>query len=143
MGGFGGGVFLGFMLTNKEWLKIYENIFPGDEKKKPKKKNKNKKKDQDDENDEDELDFRAIAWEIAEEINGLSKTHLGFFKNDHHFDDEDYDRLGLGICVGRRFKEVSIDQMAKHMEQTKVLEEVGKTYGLGKPFFYVVDLECY
>ena len=64
-------------------------------------------------------------------------------KNLNDNDDEGDNRPGLGICIGSGFTEVSIDQMTKHMEEAKVLEGAGKTYGLGKPRFYLIDEECY
>lgn len=143
MGGIGGGLYLGFMLTEKEWLKIYEIISPEADKKKVK-KNKNTGKSNSKNND-DGPHIYEIVRKIAEEINGLFKINVQYFQNQQcsRHNDEDYNKSGLGICVGRGFTEVSVSDMAKHVEQAKELEEVAKTYGLGKPIFYLIDEECY
>lgn len=126
MGGNGGGLHIGFMLTPEQWAKVYKEIL--------KKMEQSQKVDM--------SDSYKVGEAIGKVINAKHGVKMKHFLQSEQYQEEG-DPTGLGISLMSGVSSMTFDEMEGHVKMRSTLKEIGDEYGLGEPRFYMVDEECY
>ena len=134
MGGIGGALYAGFMLSKKEWAKIYNALM----------KNVGETK-----RINASYDYET-SIELADEISSIIEENYGvklnrFLRHEPGWGHEENDPTGLGVELmsGGGPDELTFEQMEENMNIKDTLRAIGKEYGLGEPLLYMIDVECY